>query len=49
MEWGCFIDASKYNLKGVFLHDGNIMSSIPVASAGMPEESQKYPQIKQIQ
>ena len=30
-EWRLFIDASKFSLKGVFLHNGNKMPSIPVA------------------
>lgn len=38
-EWRLFIDASKYSLKGVLLHNGNIMPSVPVAYASMTKES----------
>jgi hypothetical protein len=30
-EWGLFIDSSKTSLKGVLLHNGNRLASVPVA------------------
>ena len=32
-EWRLFIDSSKTSLKAVLLHNGNVLSSIPVGHA----------------
>ena len=38
-NWRLFIDGSKFSLKGVLLHIGNTMPSVPVAYATMAKES----------
>lgn len=38
-EWRLFIDASKISLKGVLLHNGNKMPSVPIAYASLTKES----------
>lgn len=38
-DWRLFIDASKTSLKAVLLHNGNLMSSVPVGYASLTKES----------
>lgn len=45
-EWRLFIDASKYSLKVVLLHNGNLKPSIPIAHSTHAKES--YSSIKKV-
>jgi hypothetical protein len=38
-EWSLYIDSSKINLKGVLLHNGNQLASIPIAHSVNSKET----------
>jgi len=47
-EWRPFIDSSKVSLKAVLLHNGNVLTSIPVAYAfGIKESDDSMKQLLQ--
>ena len=47
-EWRLFIDSSKFSLKAVILHNGNVLPSIPVAHAfGVKERDDSMKQLLQ--
>ena len=45
-EWRLFIDSSKSSLKGVLLHIGNVLPSIPIAYGA--HSSENYENVKQM-